>query len=72
MWTYTHEGAVIEWEGTWNAEKQAFTWNAPIAGELKGTLTIGCADKDKLDRDFKIKVGFITGYSATGTLTRKK
>jgi hypothetical protein len=32
----------------------------------------GCTKPDVVERDFKIKVGFITGYSVTGTLTRKK
>jgi peroxiredoxin/mono/diheme cytochrome c family protein len=72
MWTYTHEGAIIEWEGKWDNASQSFTWSAPISGELKGTLIINCGDPNAHTRDFKIKVGFVTGYSATGTLNRKQ
>jgi peroxiredoxin len=72
MWTYTHEGAIIEWDGRWDDVSKSFIWTAPISGELKGTLVLNCADPNRHTRDFKIKVGFVTGYSATGTLTRKQ
>ena len=45
MWTYTSEGAVIEWDGKWDDAAKTFTWNAPISGNLKGTMVWGCATR---------------------------
>lgn len=71
MWTYTTEGMVIEWDGAWDDKASTFTWKTELPNGAKGTMRWNCSAKDTMEQEFKIGVGFITGYTATGTYTRK-
>lgn len=72
MWTYTGDGAVIPWEGTWDEKAKAFAFFAPLTGGLTGALKLTLTADGTWDREFKVMLGPFTAYTATGTLTRKK
>lgn len=72
MWSYTSQGAIIEWEGTWDAAAETITWKAPLSGDLKGEVKWGCKAGDTLTWEFKARLGFVNVYTAVGTMSRKK
>jgi len=72
MWTYTSEGSVLEWAGSWDDATRTFTWTTALSADMTATLTWKCAEKDEMNQVFQIGAGFLPAYTATGTFTRKK
>ena len=72
MWTYTSQGAVIEWDGKWDDAAKTLTWTAPITGELNGTLKWNFADPEKLEVELQVRLGPFTAFTSNTTLTPKK
>jgi len=72
MWTYTAQGAVIEWKGKWDEAAKTLTWNAPLTGELDGTLKWNFSTPEKIDIELLVRLGPFTAFTSSTTLTPKK
>ena len=72
MWTYTAQGAVIEWKGKWDATAKRFTWTAPLTGELDGTLNWKFANPQKPEIELQVRLGPFTAFTSSTILAPKK
>ena len=72
LWTYTSQGAIFEWEGSWDDQTKSFTWSATLQGTMKGVLKWGLSAADEIEVELRAKVGFVTAFSSIGKMTRKK
>ena len=72
LWTYTSQGAVIEWTGQWDDAAKTLTWSAPITGDLNGTLKWNFANPEKLEVELQIRLGPFSAFTSNTTLTPKK
>jgi hypothetical protein len=72
MWTYTAQGAVIEWDGKWDAASKTLTWSAPLTGELNGVFKWNFSDPGKPQFELQVKLGPFNAFSSNTTLTPKK
>jgi hypothetical protein len=71
MWTYTAQGSIFEWDGTWDEKARVMTWNAALPTGLTGVLRWTFDTDDKMGHDLVVKMGPFTAFTAAGTLTRK-
>jgi len=72
MWTYTAQGAVIEWDGKWDDKARTLAWTAPLTGELNGIVKWNFADEKHPQIELQVKLGPFNAFSSSTTLTKKK
>ena len=72
MWTYTAQGAVIEWDGKWDDKSKTLTWSAPLTGELNGVLKWNFADPEQLKFELQVKLGPFAAFTSNTKLMPKK
>jgi len=62
---------VFEWEGVWDEKAKAINWKADLTGGLTGTLRWAFPADNKMELEFKAKLGFVTALTMNGTMTKK-